>query len=97
MFKVINIIDANTIQVEPNWNWRTSTGRLVQIVGYKVSDAQYSSFVISRLNTLIKGKQIALKNPINVIERPGENILFCSVYLNDVDITQYFPEFKQQA
>ena len=93
-FTVVDIINGNTIQVQPGWVWGNSKGDLVQINGYKLS-SQYDSFAKNKLITLIKGKQIELKNA-TVVSKDSNNIevIFCSVFLNEIDVSQYFPELK---
>jgi hypothetical protein len=52
------------------------------------------SFVINKLNTLINNSLIELKNPLHSNEENGKKIISCSVYLNNIDISHYFPELK---
>ena len=96
MFNVVKIINGNTIQVSPGWKWGEFSGSQIKINGYNVPGSQYDSFAVSKLTTLIMGKPIDLKNPLSVKkEEAGGEILTCSVFLNDVDISQYFPELKE--
>lgn len=94
-FVVTNIIDGNTIEVQ-GWKWVDYKGRIVKIAGYNVS-SQYDSFAKKKLITLLEGKEIELKKVIKAEKRDGDNndVIYCSVYLNDVDIAQYFPELAQ--
>ena len=95
MFKVIEIINGNTIRVAPGWIWGEYAGSIVKITGYDLTEA-YDSFAINKLNTLIKDKVVELKKVVSAEkkEEPKNDILNCAVILNDVDISQYFPELK---
>jgi endonuclease YncB( thermonuclease family) len=89
-FSVIKIIDGNTIQVSPNWKWKEASGDYVKIEGYSKPSLAYEELAITKLNTLIANQQVELNNPKEV----SGNVITCSVYLNRIDITQYFPELK---
>lgn len=89
-FSVTNIIDANTIQVTPNWKWGDNSGSFVKIVGYNPPNATATAFTISKLKTLLHGKSIELKNPSHV----NQGTITCYVYLNEIDVSKYFPELQ---
>lgn len=88
-FKVTKIIDGSTIEVAPAWKWDNKSGNSVKITGFIVTD-RLKQLVLLKLNTLLSGQSVDLMNPSDV--SPG--LITCSVYLNGVDILQYFPEFK---
>lgn len=97
LFKVKNIIDANTIEVT-GWKWNDGeqeyAGKLVKIANFNVVKG-YESIAESRLKTLIYDKTVELKG-VQKVEKGSQeknDIVYCSVYLNDIDIKQYFPEF----
>ncbi|MGY3212497.1 hypothetical protein [Mucilaginibacter sp. HD30] len=90
VFRVLEIIDSTTIRITPNWKWVEVSGGVVQIVGYSQPDNEIEDFVQVKLNMLIHDKYIELKKPIEI----NDGVLRCSVYLNHVDITEYFPELK---
>lgn len=89
-FSVKNIIDGNTIEITPNWKWGENSGSTVKIAGYNPPNATNAAFTVSKLNTLLMGKPIELKNPTEV----STNIITCHVFLNEVDISKYFPELQ---
>lgn len=93
LFTVTHIINGNTIKVQPGWTWNNVNGDLVQIKGYNVSPA-YTTLAIHRLNTLLINKQVELKNAVSTNLTINGNEVVCSVYLNGIDISQYFPELK---
>lgn len=87
LFKVTKIIDGNTIEVE-GWSWKEKSfsGKIVKIQGY---DASPISELI--LRTLILDKEVDLKTVIKAEKgtQSGTDILYCSVFLNDIDISKY--------
>jgi hypothetical protein len=89
-FRVLEIINSTTIRISPNWKWVDVSGYVVQIVGYTKPHHEIEDFIQTKLIALIHDKEIELKKPIEI--NNGE--IRCSVYLNQVDITVYFPELK---
>ena len=100
VFRVTEIIDGNTIRVA-GWVWSAGSyqGTKVKIAGYTTSPAstEYGMLLKNRLTNLLLGKDVELKNVTKadkgIVQK--DDILYCSVYLNDVDISKYFPELKQ--
>ena len=92
LFKITDIIDGNTIQVE-GWKWGDFRGKRVRIQGYNITGQDKQSFAKMKLETLLNGEQIELKNVVTADKgESGDDLLYCSVFLNDIDISQYFPE-----
>jgi hypothetical protein len=89
-FKVTDIIDGNTIKVSPGWKWKEVLGDTVKVFGYRQPTTEELEFTKSKLITLIDDKIVELKNPKEI---NGPTIT-CSVFLNGIDISQYFPELK---
>ena len=96
-FRVTNIIDGNTIEVA-GWQWQNVSGTKVKILGYTVNDDQYDRLAKSRLITLLLNKEVDLRNATKIEHRetPAEATIYCAVFLNEVDISNYFPELKQK-
>jgi hypothetical protein len=96
-FTVTNIIDGNTIQVA-GWKWGDFRGTKVKIAGYSFNgkDSNYNSFAKNRLEKLILGKEIELLNVVKAEKGIGvkDDIIYCSVLFNGVNIAQYFPELR---
>lgn len=91
-FTVTKIVDRGTVSVSPNWKWENYEGNVVKIAGFSssVSSPGLDSFAIGKLQTLILNKAVQLKNPVQV----DDTSIVCSIFLNDVDILNYFPEFN---
>lgn len=98
-FKVIDIIDGNTIKVS-SWKWREYSGKRVRIVGYNIPDRDvYPTYAKDKLKTILEGKTIELKGVIGV-ERPvpdklNDDLIKCSVFLDEINIANYFRELDE--
>lgn len=94
MWRVKQVISGDEIIVEPKWAWKGYEGNRVVIFGYQTPKPgmQGYEFAVHKLKALIEGKQIALYSP-QFFEKIGYSALVCNVYLDDIDIANYFPEF----
>ena len=90
-FKVALVINGDTIKVSPNWVWGNSTGNVVRVIGYSISTDVEAEWGKGKLEKLLSGESVELKNPAM---RNME--LCCEVYLNDVNIARYFPELQRK-
>src|SRR5690606_37646578 len=92
LFKITDIVDGNVIRVT-GWQYGEYTGKKVKIAGYQITDLEHNSFSKAKLEILLKDQQVELKNVIKVEkgESDGEDMIICSVFLNDVNIAEYFP------
>lgn len=99
-FTIIEIINANTIRVEPKWefglkNGQSIVGDTIQIRGIEVPESNHD-VIISRLKKLLlnSDKSIYFKSPELIDTNDHENgVVSCSVYVSQTNITYYFPEF----
>jgi hypothetical protein len=93
-FKVIQIVDANTIKVEQRWFFRGVYGNLIKINStikdFKIPDADIFK---KRLEYLLLNQSVDLRDPTEIVD----NKLSCLVFLNGVDISTYFPDIKIKA
>ena len=95
-WSILNIINGNTIQVKPAWTWNNVTGDKVRINGYTIYSqslpAQAADDIAKgRLNTLLAGKSFILSNPTHI----ENDTIYCDIYLNGINIVNYFPDFKK--
>ncbi|MFI5171930.1 MAG: hypothetical protein ACHQFW_06040 [Chitinophagales bacterium] len=98
IFFVTEIIDGKTIRVNKNWNWDSKVGNLVKISGYRTPNIEAMKLTKTKLERLIKGKLIKLKNATMVRKTvAGENAIFAHVFLDEIDISQYFPELPAES
>ena len=88
LFKVISIIDGDTIRVSPNWSLNGRNGDIVKIRGYRTPLEQDQPFVTKRVRNLLLNQSVELKNAIQ-FTADSEAIL-CDVVLNGVNVSKYF-------
>ena len=93
-FVVTKIIDGNTIEVTPGWKIGDIKGNQIKIRGYLPYDADYDVFASDRLKNFLLLQIVQLKDPASVINQGVIEMLLCSVYLNGVDVSRYFPDMK---
>lgn len=96
MFKVNEIISGGEISVSPNWIHERKTGNKVRVLGFSppIDEREYGyDFAKKKLTTLLNGKSVTLHKP-TFIDKYGEDIIFCHIYLDGINIKNYFPEFK---
>lgn len=89
LFRVTSVIDSNTIKVD-GWNWNNKEGNLVKIRGYKPPVGQ-GQYLKNRLSSLVLNNHVELVNARFVYDK--DDIIICDVYLNGVNVAQYFPEY----
>lgn len=89
-FKVISIIDGDTIRVSPNWRLGELSGDVVKILGYSPNDKDHQ-VAAPKIKKLLFNKSVELKNAS--IYNVASEALLCSVYLNNIDVRTYFPEY----
>ena len=83
--KVTHIIDGDTFEVTPNWEWNGQTGNSVRPKGYNTPELGEPGYneAKEKLAGLILNKEIELKNPVGLsYER-----LLCDVYINGQDLS----------
>ncbi len=91
-FKVTRVVDPGTFVVSPTWEWQGDKGKYIRITGYICPGCEnpiYES-ALKRLKNLIKGKNVELRHAYRI----DSNRLVCDVYLNGINIADFFPEFK---
>lgn len=107
-FVIKAIIDGNSIMVHPRWKWvsdqGTIFGNIVKINGYNVENKNDESLAIAMLEVLLKPRpkveavptlhSVKLLNPTYIDAVKG--VMECSVYLDNVDISEYFSAFNKQ-
>jgi hypothetical protein len=101
-FRVIDVIDGDTIKLSPGWNWKLSNGDTlkgdtIRIFGYHLPpEGSYGfNFAKEKLKKLLLNQNITLKNAMVLPLNESKNSkIACKVLLNDVDIASYFPEYK---
>lgn len=103
-FNVIEIVNANTIKVEPSWKLTLKNGR--EVMGDEIiirgldSDGIDAALIKSRLEKILikTDNEIDFKSPELISYEDDKNaIVSCSVYLAKTNILYYFPEYVHIA
>lgn len=99
-FKVIEIIDGDTIRVTPNFQWTAPTGQNIvgdklRILGYILPLKQTYGYTYAKqkLEKLLLNKFVILKNA-QYINELGIQWTACEVLVDNVDVSYYFPEYR---
>lgn len=93
-FIVSKIIDADTIEVSPRWEWEQYAGDQIKIKGFNIFKTYSTQFIIDKLTSLLLSKDVELKNPSNPQQNNGNDQITANVFLSGTDISVYFPELK---
>lgn len=93
-FQVAQVITGNKINVQNAWTWGSYSGNIVCINGYSLDNIpeDHLIYFYNRLKALLNGKYITLKYPTHISpdEKTDSSILHCSVFLNEIDVKEYF-------
>ncbi len=90
-YRVTRVVDGDTFDVTPQWQFEGQTGSRVRPVNYDASELSDPGGhkALLKLRSLILGKTVQL-DPIRMsFER-----LLCHVYFNGRELHTYFPEYK---
>ena len=91
-FTVTAIIDGDTFDVSPQWQWNGATGERVRPAGYDAPElhANGGQAAKNKLANLIKGQPVELRTAHKV----DRGRLVCEVYFKNKNIADYFPEWQ---
>lgn len=91
-FKVTRVIDGDTFEVSPRWNWNNQTGDTVRANGYDAPERGQPGYqeAKEKLERLILNKSVELKNPIKITY----GRLLCDVYIGGRNLADFFPEYQ---
>lgn len=91
-FTVTAIIDGDTFDVTPLWQWNGQTGSRVRPVGYDAPElnAYGGQAAKDKLSRLILGNQVDLRAGHKV----DHGRLVCEVFFRGRNLADYFPEYQ---
>ncbi|MHC4487695.1 MAG: thermonuclease family protein [Planctomycetota bacterium] len=91
-FEVTRVIDGDTVEVSPNWEWNNQKGNVVRANGYDTPEQDQLGYqdTKDRLTNLILGREVELRNPIRITY----GRLLCDVYYNGTNLADCFPEYQ---
>jgi len=89
MFTVVKIVDGDTFDVNPAWQWNGESGKRVRPAGYDAAELGTRGAITAtrRLSGLILGKKVRL----GTAHRVDRGRLVCEVYCsNGHNLKEYF-------
>lgn len=87
-FTVIRVIDGNTFEVSPHWNWNDQTGSVVKATGYDVPKQGEPGYQTAKdkLEKLLLNEQVELLKPLKL---PSGRLL-ADVEYKGLNLADYF-------
>lgn len=91
-FKVTKVIDGDTFEVSPDWEWNNESGSGVRPNGYDTpeKDEQGYQAAKDKLSDLILNKEVELVKKIKLTY----GRLLCDVEYNGKNLADYFPKYQ---
>lgn len=91
-FKVTAIIDGDTFEVAPRWQWNGQTGTRVRPTGYNAPELHTygGQAAKEKLSRLILGEEVDLR----AAHKVDRGRLVCDVYYKGKYLADYFPEYQ---
>ena len=79
-FTVTDVIDGDTIEVDPEWNWNDESGNRVRLAGVDAPEVGKpgSAQATRRLTNLVYGRSVDLDNAVAF----SYGRLVCDVFVN---------------
>jgi hypothetical protein len=92
-FKVTAVIDGNTFEVSPKWEYDNQKGDMVKAKGYNAPRYGKEAMKLEQnISILILNKKVELGMPDGI----EDNKLVCEVYFEGRNIADYFTQYKEQ-
>lgn len=91
-FRVSSVVDGDTFDVDPGWNWSGQQGNRVRPTGYDAPEINTAEGIKAKkkLEGLIWNRSVQLGAGKTV----DRGRLVCDVYFNGKNLADYFPEYK---
>ena len=92
LFEVTKILDGNTFEVTPFWQWHNENGVLVSARGYQAPAAGEPNHekIKTILMELLFGECVTLKDAVAI----KDDALVCSVHIRGKNLSEFFPTFQ---
>ncbi len=92
-FEVTKILDGNTFEVTPFWEWQDENGNRVQATGYEPPAAGEPGYeaMQNSLMELLFGERVALTDP----EAIKDDALVCTLQVNGQNLAEHFPGYRE--
>jgi endonuclease YncB( thermonuclease family) len=91
-FKIESVIDGNTFEVSPPWEFDGETGSIVRATGYDAPKSGKGAIAAEqKLSILMQNKSVELESPQGI----EDGKLLCAVYFQGINLADYFPSYKE--
>lgn len=91
-FRVTVVVDGDTFDVSPGWQWNGQTGTRVRPAGYDAPEMNTPAGrgAKIKLNNMLSGQVVRLADAYKI----DRGRLVCEVYLNGKNLREYFPRYQ---
>ena len=91
-FTVVSVIDGDTFDVSPSWQWNGQSGSRVRPTGYDAPElhAPGGAAAKAKLAALILGRRVELR----AAHRIDHGRVVSDVYFQGRNLADYFPEYQ---
>ena len=91
-FRVTKIIDGDTFEVSPRWEWDGEDGDRIRPTKYNAPELNALAGALARqkLTKLILGETVELSGAVT----RDRGRLVCDVFVRGQHLADYFPEYK---
>jgi hypothetical protein len=85
-YRVVEVIDPQTVRVEPPWNWESEHGDLVHINGMQIcpKKGHLKQEIKQELQKCLVGQRVELRNTVKEVD---SSYVMAYVHLNGHNIT----------
>jgi endonuclease YncB( thermonuclease family) len=92
VFKVTEIIDGDTFDVSPQWQWSGQTGTRVRPTGYDAPELHTIGGLTAKdkLYRLINGQQVEIRTAYKI----DRGRLVCDVFFGNRNLADFFPDYR---
>ncbi len=90
---VTAVIDGDTFEVSPGWEWKGEKGNRIRPTGYDTPEKGTPAYdqMKRKLEELILNKDVVIKNVVDI----DRGRLVCEVYIGGKNLADFFPEYKK--
>jgi endonuclease YncB( thermonuclease family) len=91
-FRVVQVIDGDTFDVSPEWQWERQQGSRVRPAGYDAPEINAYGGMTAKENLakLVLGKTVEISSAHKI----DRGRLICDVFFGGYNLADYFPEYR---
>lgn len=90
-FRVIEVLEGDTLKVFPNWSWHKKSGNIVKLNDYETPQKGEigSEIAKKRLKNLILNEKVEIKNPQDIDKKKR---LIADIYYRGKNLIHYLSQ-----